>query len=292
MKNRLKKMGLFALLLLFVLSTEMTLAAAEKKRIGVVSFENSSSYGGRDFGEGLADILISELMENRNYQVIERSHLNQILKEQARGASGIIDGYSAVEIGKVLGLDYLVIGNIISADVEFKNVLGIVSSKAKVVISVKMIDARTGAILFSEQAEGTKGASSVPGDGAFVSSSSKRFVSFSAYMDAARKAISDVAFKINELNPLEGVVVHVDKKKIMLDLGRNHGVREGQTYRIFREGKPIYHPTNGQLVTVETIDLGYLKITSIEADISYGQISKKESNAVIEPGDLVRRAKD
>lgn len=45
------------------------------------------------------------------YEVIEREQLEKIMKEQRLALSGAIDENSAAEVGKLLGLDVLVIGN-------------------------------------------------------------------------------------------------------------------------------------------------------------------------------------
>jgi len=46
------------------------------------------------------------------YQLVERSKLDKILQEQKLGASGVIDDSQAAEIGKILGLDAIIVGSV------------------------------------------------------------------------------------------------------------------------------------------------------------------------------------
>nr|WP_092074283.1 FlgO family outer membrane protein [Dendrosporobacter quercicolus]NSL49187.1 hypothetical protein [Dendrosporobacter quercicolus DSM 1736]SDM86986.1 Curli production assembly/transport component CsgG [Dendrosporobacter quercicolus] len=254
-------------------------AEAAKKRIGVVSFENASQVSDYTMGRGISDILIAELVQNKNYEVVERNRLDALLKEQVRGASGIIDGQSAAQIGKLLGLDYLVTGTIVEAGVE----QDFFSTKAKVVVSVRMIDAQTGTIIFADQTVGKKSA-------AFSGNNSNPRLDPSVFTAAARRAIEAIAFKINEINPLEGIVILVQGDKVMIDLGREHGVEAGQTYLIMREGNPIYHPLTGALVAIEKTDLASFTITGAEATTATGKLKESAAKA-IKPGDKVRRIK-
>ena len=61
----------------------------------------------------LTDALRSELGKTGKYQVLERGQMEQILKEQGFQQSGICDEAScAIEIGKLLAVNTIVMGNI------------------------------------------------------------------------------------------------------------------------------------------------------------------------------------
>ena len=46
------------------------------------------------------------------FQLVERSKLEKVLQEQKLGASGVIDDSQAAEIGKILGLDAIIVGGV------------------------------------------------------------------------------------------------------------------------------------------------------------------------------------
>lgn len=61
----------------------------------------------------IADAVASRLHASRTCNVMERSQMSQILKEQAFQQSGACDGGScAVEIGKILSVDRILVGSV------------------------------------------------------------------------------------------------------------------------------------------------------------------------------------
>jgi len=52
------------------------------------------------------------------YDVIERDQLEKIMKEQRLSLSGALDEASAAEVGKLLGLDVMILGNVSYTDNE------------------------------------------------------------------------------------------------------------------------------------------------------------------------------
>lgn len=86
------------------------------KRIAVVDFKNYPLHP--NSGEKAANALISQLLPEKYYQVLERDRMNQILKEHALALSGIIDPDTAQEVGNILGVDALVFGSVSAYTVE------------------------------------------------------------------------------------------------------------------------------------------------------------------------------
>ncbi|PRX35654.1 Curli production assembly/transport component CsgG [Orenia metallireducens] len=88
------------------------------KRIGVIDFEDTTyryNLGSR------ATSLFSAQLLNRDpkfIEIIERKQLKAILEEQQLGATGLIDSATAKEIGNILGVDYLVVGKVLSGNVN------------------------------------------------------------------------------------------------------------------------------------------------------------------------------
>jgi len=262
--------------------------AGEKKRIAVTDFENDSQVNDAYMGRGIADMLVVELVKNKAYQVVERKKLQSVLNEQGRGLTGIIDPKTAAKVGKVLGLDYLVVGKIVEAGMQTTGMFGINETKIKVVLAVRLIDATTGSIILAESAEGTVSKGSLSDENGQVIAGDKGFTS-SVFSEAARKAVAKVVDKLNEVNPLEGYVIQVDGNKVYIDLGREQGVQPGQKYALFKEGKVIKHPVTGKIMGVERHELGTIKIISVEHEMSIGQAEDGTITSILKPGDKVRK---
>ena len=97
-----------------VVAVSMTMLGASKEacaqgkiRIAVTAFENKAKGPFYDsswkIGEGLAEMLTSELAKTGQFIVVERQALGDIVKEQAWDQSGLVRGESAAGPGQVLG---------------------------------------------------------------------------------------------------------------------------------------------------------------------------------------------
>ena len=107
----------FLLLITVVHFSAPLLAQKEgkKKRVAVFIFDDKTDngrswWGQRTVGEGMSDMVITELVKTGQYTVLERQELDELLREQDLGASGIVTPESAAEIGKVLGVELAVMG--------------------------------------------------------------------------------------------------------------------------------------------------------------------------------------
>lgn len=96
-------------------SSDSAKSIAKVTRIPVVAISSLDPKGGVTSEEAgiIADNLAAQLQQSGIYRVMERSQMDQILKEQNFQQSGACDGSQcAVEMGKLLGIDYMVVGSI------------------------------------------------------------------------------------------------------------------------------------------------------------------------------------
>lgn len=142
------------------------LAQATKKRLVVMDFDygttNSyyTSYRGVGAAKGISELLINELVNNGTYTVVDRSKLEQVLKQQNR--TGAMDAGTAAEIGKQLGVDAVLIGTITKFNIDKQSggasFMGIgggsQKTKATVQIDVRLIATASGDILATAKAVG------------------------------------------------------------------------------------------------------------------------------------------
>ena len=194
--------------------TNLQAQATQKKRIVVMDFDygttNSyyNSYRGVGAAKGISELLVNELVNNGTYTVVDRSKLEQVLKQQNR--SGAVDAATAVEIGKQLGVDAVLIGTITRFNIDQQSggggVLGIGASssktKASVQIDARLISTSTGYILATAKGTGETeqgGGISVAGVGSTSSSSNEDALLSDAVdkaVDQMVKNLAEVASKI------------------------------------------------------------------------------------------------
>lgn len=63
-------------------------------------------------GQTLTEMLITALIQDDKFSVMERVQLEKILAEQSLGQTGTIDTETAVEVGKLSGLEAVIVGSI------------------------------------------------------------------------------------------------------------------------------------------------------------------------------------
>src|SRR5712672_415930 len=100
-----------------------------KKRVAIFDFDyatvrtSTAALFGTDIdvGKGIADLLVKNLVTDGTYSVIERKALDKILAEQNFSNSDRANPASAAKIGKILGLDAIIVGSITQFGNETKN---------------------------------------------------------------------------------------------------------------------------------------------------------------------------
>mgnify|MGYP003341455365 CR=1 FL=1 len=129
----MKKLLLVSALLASVLS------AQDKKRVAVMNFDYGTVSASviqiwgsnQDIGKGIADLIVEELVKTGTYSVVDRKALDKLLAEQNFQNSDRADANTAAKIGKILGVDGIIIGSItqFGADDKTTNVAGGAMSK-------------------------------------------------------------------------------------------------------------------------------------------------------------------
>lgn len=81
-------------------------------KIAVLPFRNITGDVSYDWvSQGFSESLTTAFSQMGKFVVVERNQINQVFNEQAFQKSGMVNDKSIVEIGKVLGVDKLVIGS-------------------------------------------------------------------------------------------------------------------------------------------------------------------------------------
>ncbi len=128
-----------------------------KTRVAVMDFDNKTPHGGWRIGQGASDMLATHLVKLGKYSVIERDKLATVLKEQDIGQSGRIEPRTAVKLGKVLGVSYIVTGSV----TEYGQSSGggggggvhVGKTGYHAGVDVRIVNATTGEIVFADSAE-------------------------------------------------------------------------------------------------------------------------------------------
>jgi hypothetical protein len=197
----------------------------ERMGVAVLPFENKGA--SHDLGEIILDKMITVLWTQERFKVMERAALNKVLAEQSLGQSGVLDATSAAEIGKGIGVDAIVIGSVAAAP------------SGALSIDTRVIDTESAAIIVAHDA--------------YTGSSDAQSV---------KNAVENLARKITESLPLvDGYVIRIDGIELIIDVGRNGGMKKGMKCVIYKEGAPIKHPITGEILGKETNVIGEVLVT-------------------------------
>jgi curli biogenesis system outer membrane secretion channel CsgG len=216
-----------------------------KLRVGIVDFVNKSSYGAGRLGSSASDILTTELFKTGAFILIERAQLKQVLGEQALGQTGAVNPETASQAGKVLGLNALVTGSVSQFGVSTGGAdYGVYKQKvqtAKCTVDVRVVDASTGQLLFADSGKGEfeRKAQEVLGLG------TRAGYDETLGQEALRSAITK--FMDNLVQQLQNVewsgrVASVSGSEIYINVGRDVGLKMGDTLIVQTLGKEIYDP--------------------------------------------------
>lgn len=273
--------------------------AAKKPRIAVLDFDAgsissnpfASGWLGQGASKGIADLLVNKLVENGSYRVIERSKIDALLQEQNLGDSGRVDASTAARIGKLLGVETIMVGSITRFNVDEKasgvRIGGIFGNKKKtntavVQITARLIDTETGEILSSAQgmgqAEQKSGGTQVLGIGGEKSVSNNDTLLSSAADQAVAQIVTTLAGSAGKASSgasatPEAVIADISGNQVTLNKGSSAGFTNGMKISVERVTKQVKDPSTGQVIRNVTASVGMLKIVEVSRDYAVAEIT-------------------
>lgn len=136
-------------ILLFIIITNIGFSQAIK--VAVLDFENTSGkadYNG--LGKSMSNMLITDLQNNihpRKVEFYERGQINKLLKEQELQKGKNFDSKTAVEFGKMSGVNYVFLGSIFVLNGSLNITAKLVEVKSSKIIISQGIDGSIGSFL-------------------------------------------------------------------------------------------------------------------------------------------------
>jgi len=282
---------------------------AQKKRVAVLNFEygtvksNAQAIFGsdQDVGKGISDMLVQKLVEDGKYSVIERNALDKVLGEQNFSNSDRADASTAAKIGRILGVDAIIIGSItqFGRDDQHTNVggggfggygsklglggVGTHKAKAVVGITARLVNTSTGEILAAVTGTGESsrsgtsligaGAGGGSGGGAGLDMGSSNFGQ-TILGEAVKAAVGDTATQLDNKAAalptvkvsVSGLVADVSGNTLIINVGSKTGLKVGDTLDISRQVRTVKDPATGKVLKAITDKIGSGTVTQIDQD--------------------------
>lgn len=283
---RTKKLP-FVLLALAALSAPPLLSQGKAKpRVAILEFTNKAegySWHWYRAGQAAQDMLVTELVKKGGYRVIEREKLAALMQEKHLSLSGDVDPKTAVQAGKLLGVEYLITGAITELGVADRNVntggLGrfgvpsvhVRSQKMDAAVDARAIHTTTGEVVWADTAkESTSDASVyVSGSGGGVNDRNKldrvlRPVVVKLADSLSKKQLETTGLGgAGDASGVAGKIANAEGGTLYLNVGSEAGVKEGDEFNVFRVGKQIKDPDTGEVLGADEIKVGRIRVTAV-----------------------------
>ncbi len=247
--------------------------AEAQESLTVLPFKSTA--GHHDLEQLLTNQLMADLSENPSLCLIDRSNIKDILDEQGLGKTGIIARNTAIQMGQVHGVDYLLTGNIFSP----QNLLPRKGSKTpstRFNVSWKLINTTTGQIVIADTSSKILPKISTKQNG-------KRIWMTPA--DAPGLALRDISHEISKTLQEKMAkhtdtvrIAYIDGDMIYIDSGHNRNISIDEVFSVIQDGVTIRDPETGKVLGCQQKILCKIQIEHVNENFSYGKIIEGSSS--------------
>ncbi|MBI4727012.1 hypothetical protein HY768_07290 [candidate division TA06 bacterium] len=219
--------------------------------IAVLPFDNRS--GNAEITNTVQDKMITSLYSLKRFKIIERSQIDKVLSEQKLGMTGALDPAKAVKVGKIIGVDAILMGSISST----ANGIG---------MDARLIDTESSGVITAKDAYSGQNT-----------------------LQDIKTMATDISIQIyNDIPLVEGYLIKLNPAgEAFLDIGTAKGMRKGMKVVVYKEGEEIKHPVTGEILGKQVTKVGELLLTEVQEKMSEAQILEKEAGQSLTVGQKV-----
>lgn len=233
-----------------------------KPVVAVIDFENRANFSGQwNLGSGMAELLVTELLDSGKVTVLERKHLDDVVGEIVRQGQNLFRSEGRVEPGRLKNAKFMIRGVVTDFTVtgEASGWFGVSSfaargggKRCRVAINVYISEVESGEIISSVKADSTVSAG---GFGAGVNYKEVSFGGDAFFRTplgrATEAAIGKAVKKILKDLPTqywEPRVAEAGPDGVLLNGGENVGLQGGEIFAVREDGRDITDPVTGNVV--------------------------------------------
>ena len=277
MKRTIKTL---ALLLVIAIATS-AFAQGEKtikRKVAIGRFTNETQYGKGMFYDRdndpmqkqATDFLMAKLSQSGKFILLERTDLDALVQEKGDGMSKI-------------NADYLIVGSITKYGRKTEGQQKVFSStKTQTVeagVSIRIVDAATSLVIYSEEAEGfaettTKETLGIGGEAGFDATLSDKAISA-----AISQLVENIIKKCTD-QPWKSYILAVEDGSYIISGGTSQGLVPGDVFNVYAKGKTVKNPQSGV-----DVELPGKKIGTVTVVMSVGNTPETEISFCTYDGD-------
>ena len=197
------------------------------------------------------DSLLTALLDQGRFQLVERDNLEAILREQKIGQAGLVEPDTAVTLGKIVGVEGVLLGTVLQTPKALE-------------VFARFVDVETGTILATEDVYGED-----------------------LDLRAVRTLMAGLALKLRQRFPLvQGLVLKVEGNKVFVDLGQQQ-LKKYMKLIVFRVGEMITHPLTGKPLGTPTETLGEVTVEAVFDELAQGILRPAKNSGDVKQLDHV-----
>ena len=268
---------------LILLTTTVFTQNFEQQKITVLPFSGWQGGNSRTISEYqniLTDKIVTRIIKSHRFSVVDRSHLQTIVKEQKLQLSGLIDESTAIRIGGLLGVDKFILGSFTRNSTEYHKAEYYEGKKttdayytAEINASIKLLDVQTAMYIEATESVGSGRGSDAK----------------NALLNALDSVADNVIVGFEEYFRIQAFITKVEKSTVFLDRGKSLGINQGMSFE-------VYDITKSDIVNRKaTIGADYNKIGKLKIVFTESQSSKGRlfgEFLKVQPGNLIRETKE
>lgn len=236
-----------------------------------------------EFARSLTEALTTSLVNTNRFMVLERAALAQVQQEQDLGASGRVNKETAPEIGRIVGAQVLITGDITAFSHSRSSIGGRITNivkgvtasvervSASVSIDIRIIDAVTGEVVASVKGDGSAAQNGIATDLTKEEKNYSGSVQLATPLGQASRTAIERA--------VAGIVANMPKVKwsarvidfrdgvVYVNAGSAHGMQHGAGLEVFDPQPALIDPVSG--VNLGTPDKLIGEVVIDRVDVQY-----------------------
>ncbi|MBI5016565.1 MAG: hypothetical protein HZB55_13880 [Deltaproteobacteria bacterium] len=307
----MKKIGVAVGVLVGVLALNGTApGGAAKPRVAVLEFTETGAGGwSGNVGRAAETWFVDSLVNTQKFKVLERQQLQALLAEQHFQMGGEVSPATAVQVGKVAGVQVIVFGNVNFAQKEQElhtsGVMGLIKNVPHIWgsgsmrtsegnLTARAVSVQTGEILFSKGETVSTSNFNLDILGTGGGTEWDETVARKVFQPAVEKLTAEMVAKIEGMKESlgeaatggEGKVVALKDGIVLINLGRLDGVKGGDKFEVVR-AEVIRDPDTNEVLGRDETPVGSIVVHKISGD--HLSAAKILSGDDFSKGDVVKR---
>ena len=242
-----------------------------KRKVAIGRFSNETQYAKGLFYDKendpmrkqALDILSSKLAASGKFILLEREDLDILVSEAGEGMNTI-------------GADYIILGSITEFGRKTEGEQRVFSSTktqtVEAAVSIRLVEASTGLIIYSDEAKGYAEPSSKQTMGIGGTAGYDATLSDKAISAALSQLVENIINKCMD-KPWKSYILSVEDGTYIISGGASQGLVTGDKFNVYKKGKVVKNPQTGMDVELPGTKIGEITILTSFGDTPETELS-------------------